>query len=342
MKTIDAYEVNNGSKTLLNANECYRNLPEDIINEIKDNLEEVLFNRYPDNSANLLTKTYSKAFNIKEDNVIFGNGSDEMLGLVIGLNIKEGKKLYTLTPDFSMYDYYTSFHGGDMVKYPIDLNNGFNVDDFIKKGKEENVSIIIFSNPNNPTGTLVSKDDIKKILNSFDIPVVIDEAYGEFCDCSMVDEIDNYKNLYVTKTLSKAYGVAGIRLGMIISNKDNIDTLRDMKVPYNVNSVTQYIGSIILNHKEELDVYSKEIVKRRDNFYNEIINRKYKDLVVYPSHANFIYGKSSMKDELVTNMLSNGISIRNYKDDSFRITIGSEIEMEDVLSVIDYTYGGSL
>ncbi len=342
MKTIDAYEVNNGSKTLLNANECYRNLPEDIINEIKDNLEEVLFNRYPDNSANLLTKTYSKAFNIKEDNVIFGNGSDEMLGLVIGLNIKEGKKLYTLTPDFSMYDYYTSFHGGDMVKYPIDLNNGFNVDDFIKKGKEENVSIIIFSNPNNPTGTLVSKDDIKKILNSFDIPLVIDEAYGEFCDCSMVDEIDNYQNLYVTKTLSKAYGVAGIRLGMIISNKGNIDTLRDMKVPYNVNSVTQYIGSIILNHKEELDVYSKEIIKRRDNFYNEIINRKYKDLVVYPSHANFIYGKSSMKDELVTNMLSNGISIRNYKDDSFRITIGSEIEMEDVLSVIDYTYGGSL
>lgn len=342
MKTIDAYEVNNGSKTLLNANECYRNLPEDIINEIKDNLEEVLFNRYPDNSANLLTKTYSKAFNIKEDNVIFGNGSDEMLGLVIGLNIKEGKKLYTLTPDFSMYDYYTSFHGGDMVKYPIDLNNGFNVDDFIKKGKEENVSIIIFSNPNNPTGTLVSKDDIKKILNSFDIPVVIDEAYGEFCDCSMVDEIDNYKNLYVTKTLSKAYGVAGIRLGMIISNKDNINVLRDMKVPYNVNSVTQYIGSIILKHKDELDVYSKEIIKRRDYFYNELVNRKYKDLVVYPSHANFIYGKSSMKDELVTNMLSNGISIRNYKDDSFRITICSEIEMEDVLSVIDYTYGGSL
>ena len=342
MKTIDAYEVNNGSKTLLNANECYRNLPEDIINEIKDNLEEVLFNRYPDNSANLLTKTYSKAFNIKEDNVIFGNGSDEMLGLVIGLNIKEGKKLYTLTPDFSMYDYYTSFHGGDMVKYPIDLNNGFNVDDFIKKGKEENVSIIIFSNPNNPTGTLVSKDDIKKILNSFDIPLVIDEAYGEFCDCSMVDEIDNYKNLYVTKTLSKAYGVAGIRLGMIISNKDNINVLRDMKVPYNVNSVTQYIGSIILKHKDELDLYSKEIIKRRDYFYNELVNRKYKDLVVYPSHANFIYCKSSLKDELITNMLSNGISIRNYKDDSFRITIGSEIEMEDVLSVIDYTYGGSL
>lgn len=342
MKTIDAYEVNNGSKTLLNANECYKNLPENIINEIKDNLEEVLFNRYPDNSANLLTKTYSNAFNINEGNFIFGNGSDEMLGLVIGLNINEGKKLYTLTPDFSMYDYYTSFHGGDMVKYPIDLDKGFNVDDFIKKGKEDNVSIIIFSNPNNPTGTLVSKDDIKKILNSFNIPVIIDEAYGEFCDCSMVDEIDNYQNLYVTKTLSKAYGVAGIRLGMIISNKGNIDTLRDMKVPYNVNSVTQYIGSIILNHKEELDVYSKEIIKRRDNFYNEIINRKYKDLVVYPSHANFIYGKSSMKDELVTNMLSNGISIRNYKDDSFRITIGSEIEMEDVLSVIDYTYGGSL
>lgn len=342
MKTIDAYEVNNGSKTLLNANECYKNLPENIINEIKDNLEEVLFNRYPDNSANLLTKTYSNAFNINEGNFIFGNGSDEMLGLVIGLNINEGKKLYTLTPDFSMYDYYTSFHGGDMVKYPIDLDKGFNVDDFIKKGKEDNVSIIIFSNPNNPTGTLVSKDDIKKILNSFNIPVIIDEAYGEFCDCSMVDEIDNYKNLYVTKTLSKAYGVAGIRLGMIISNKGNIDTLRDMKVPYNVNSVTQYIGSIILNHKEELDVYSKEIIKRRDNFYNEIINRKYKDLVVYPSHANFIYGKSSMKDELVTNMLSNGISIRNYKDDSFRITIGSDLEMEDVLSVIDYTYGGSL
>ena len=163
--------------------------------------------------------------------------------------------------------------------------------------------------------------------------------HGEFCDCSMVDEINNYSNLYVTKTLSKAYGVAGIRLGMILSNKDNINVLRSMKVPYNVNSVTQFIGIKILEHKDELDVYSKEIIERRDEFYNELVKRDYNDLVIYPSYANFIYFRSNLKDELIDNLESNGISIRSFNDDSFRITIGSEKEMEDVLEIIDDTFG---
>ena len=131
MKTVDAYKVDRGSKVLLNANESYKNLPKHIIEEIKEGIEEVLFNRYPDSSADLLTKTYAKAFNVSEDNVMFGNGSDEMLGLIIGLNIKEGRKLYTLNPDFSMYDYYTSFHQGNVLKYSID---NFDVDKFIQNG----------------------------------------------------------------------------------------------------------------------------------------------------------------------------------------------------------------
>ena len=275
--------------------------------------------------------------------VMFGNGSDEMLGLIIGLNIKKGKKLYTLKPDFSMFDYYATFHEGSVIKYQIDLDKGFNVLDFIENGKKENVSMILFSNPNNPTGNLISSDDIKIILNEFkDIPVVIDEAYGEFSNSTMMYEIYNYPNLYVTKTLSKAYGVAGIRLGMILSNSENIKNLKEMKVPYNVNSITQYIGSIIIKHKKETDEYIKEIIERREKFYNNLISRNYDDLTIYKSFSNFIYFKSKLKSELISNFEENGISIRNFNDDSFRITIGSEEEMEEVLNIIDYTYGGSI
>ena len=339
MKKIDAYVVSKQTKIILNANECYKNLPSKLIDEIKDNLHNIEFNRYPDNDAVDLTKKYSEVFNINEDNVLFGNGSDEMLGLVIGLNIKEGKKLYTFSPDFSMYDYYVSFHEGLMCKYSIEET--FNVDEFIELGKKENPSIIVFSNPNNPTGMIVSKEDIEKILVSFkDIPVVVDEAYGEFYNQTMVNDIDLYKNLYVTKTLSKAYGVAGIRLGIIISNKENIEKLKVMKVPYDVNTLSQFIGIKLLDYKEESEKYIKEIIERREWFYKEIISRNYSDLKIYKSYANFIYGKSSKKEELVNNFNNEGITIRVFKDDSFRISIGSLNDMQEVLRVIDQTFGG--
>lgn len=332
MKCMDNCFTKVSEGILLHANESYQNLSEELLKDFQRDLPQILFHRYPDSEATHLCKLYGKHFDLNPSQVLVGNGSDEVIGLIIGLYITRGSKLLTLQPDFDMYDFYTAFHDGIMVKFSP--QEEFDVDAFIRTGKQEQVSMVIFSNPNNPTGRVFEKEDLKKIIRAFDsIPVIIDEAYGEFCDNSVVEWIDTYPNLYVTRTLSKAYGLAAIRCGVVLSSSSNIQQLHKVKPPYNVNSLTQYLAARMLHdHPKTLPVV-EEIKIRRDEFYEKIC--QYPHITVYPSGANFIFCRSPKKQELLDAFQPHTILIRSYEDDSFRITIGQEDEMNLVCRIMD-------
>ena len=334
------YQVIQEEGIRLNANESPFPISEACLKEVIEAVKTIEFHRYPDDSHQQLKEAYAKYLGLQKEQLIMGNGSDEMIGLMIGLAISPNKTVYTLKPDFSMYDYYTGMHGGRMITYSYDLNQPFHVEDFIQKGKKEQVNMILFSNPNNPTGKIISSADIKTILQAFpNIPVIIDEAYGEFADQSMLEYIDTFPNLLILRTMSKAFGMAALRLGFLIGCASTIARIRPYKVPYNVNSLTQMIGKIVLHHQEEMKDNITNIIKERERMYKQIQSMSLTNVQFFSSHANYLYGTSNNKQTFLQALKEKRIIIRDYADsDAFRITIGTQKDNTQVLSIIQSVF----
>ena len=302
----------------LDSNESYIGMKSDLHSIIKSTLGMVQLNRYPENSNLMIRSLYANyaGDGITEENIIAGCGSDEMLGLAIGATIGENKKLLTLSPDFTMYDYYVSLHGGNVIKYETAKDGCVDIDDFIKQGKSENIDLILFSNPNNPTGYALNCEEIEKILIAFkETCVIIDEAYYEFNGESMIKYINKYDNLLVTRTLSKAWGLASLRVGFLISNKKNIDKLNSYKVPFNISSLSQAAAEVALENVNRVKEDTKVIVQERERVYialKEIEKEAALKIEFYNSKGNYIFGRTPYKDALFAGLKERWNSYKKF------------------------------
>lgn len=331
-------DSNEEFKIKLDANEIFMNIDDNVIMKMKSSLSGIELYRYPENEMKAIRELYGKYAEVDPENVIVGNGSDEVLELIIGKVVKPESKILTLGPDFVMYDFFGKRFRGELIKYNIGSSMSFNVDEFIKLGKENDVEIIIFSNPNNPTGINITAEDIIKILKSFEnTTVVVDEAYYEFNGESMIPYINDYSNLFVTRTLSKAWGLAALRVGFIISSKENIRDLLNYKVPYTISSYSQKVAEIALKYPKIIKENTEIIIKEREALYEklkEIEKNAAMKIEFFKSKGNFIFGKTYHKDALIKGLESHNIYIRNFNDDSFRITVGSPRENRKVIEAI--------
>lgn len=333
MKKMKGYQGKKQGDMMLNANELYQNLSAAIQKEIQDSIPTISFHRYPDETNAALIQAYANVMKIPAQQILAGNGSDEMLGLMIGYFLGKAKVLYTLSPDFSMYDYYASMYESTILKFTCEEDGSFSVPQFIQEGKKQDVHMILFSNPNNPTGHRITNAQVCQIVEAFpNIPVIIDEAYAEFAEESMIEMLTIYDNLYITRTLSKAYGLAAARLGFLLSNTFNIAQIRPYVVPYNISSITQKIGTIVLQHAEAFTSIIAGLKKERERVFT--VCQTLQSMIVYPSHANYLYGRSVHKSALLAYLEQEGIVIRSYQDDSFRITIGEKSENDKVIMLL--------
>lgn len=340
MKTINGYKEkeSNNIGIRVNANESYRNISKNELKDILNEINNFEFNRYPDTESYDLRKAYGKVIGVKEENIIAGNGSDEMISLIITSKISRHKTVLTINPDFSMYNFYTALNDGIIRKYNTEEDGRFSINKFISFGKKVSPKVIIFSNPNNPTGHVIDSRDIEYVLEAFkESIVVVDEAYYEFYGQSMISYIEKYRNLIVTRTLSKAWGLASLRIGFLISNKELIKELNKYKAPYNLNSFSQIIGCSILNHPEKILKSVEEIVYERERLYKnlkQIENESENKIKFYESKANFIFGRFDLIDKLEMFLCQEGILIRYFDNDSFRITVGSPLENDLIVNTI--------
>lgn len=314
----------------LDSNEIYLEMNENILMKMKSCLINTELHRYPNNEMKNIRDLYAQYANTSSKNIIVGNGSDEMIELVVSKVIKQGKKAMTLGPDFVMYDFFVSRFGGELKTYDISKTMNFNLQEFIELGKQENPDLIIFSNPNNPTGIGIELENIISILEAFkDTTVLVDEAYYEFYGKTMIPYVNKYKNLIVTRTLSKAWGLASLRVGFLITNEDNLCELLKHKVPYTVSSFSQNLASIVLKYPENVLNNAKQVINQREELYKnlkEIQKNAAMNILFYPSKGNFIYGSTKHKEALIRGLKDNGIIIRNFNDDTFRITVGSPMQ----------------
>ena len=333
-KAVSAYEAHVQEGVLLNANESPTNFDEQILTEIKASLDTTLFHRYPDDSYRSLKEAYAQVVGVEPDMVLCGNGSDQMLGLLIGCAMAEGKTLATLAPDFGMYDYYVSMYGGTIKKYPIAAGKPLDMDAFVAFAKD--ADMVLFSNPNNPTGNAFDPDTIVEVARRFNGITVVDEAYIDFSPLpSTVSRLAECPRLIVMQTLSKAWAGAALRLGIAFASAEIVDIFNKVKYPYNINVLTQREALRLLDAEDHVRAVAAELSDARDRLTAELVMLVTVEHV-YPSAANFLLVKVADPDGLYAWLRDRGIIVRNRNrvnmcSGCLRITVGSESENELLL-----------
>ncbi len=327
IKDLQPYEALSGEFQIrLDANESFLTLPEGIKREIESELARLPLNRYPDSTAAQLCAAFADFYSLRAENVSAGNGSDELISIIVSAFLMKGEAYATIEPDFSMYSFYGNICEAEHLRLKKQVDFSIDVDNVIEVCKNKNVKLLIFSNPCNPTSIGLPKGEVRKIIEALpEVLIVLDEAYMDFWSESMLPEIDKYSNLIILKTCSKAFGMAGIRLGFAVSSEDITRAIWAVKSPYNVNVITQAMGRIILSHKVEVRQGIDEIIASKDRLYNELRRIDGAEWKILPSKTNFIAIKMDKADEFLKFMNSNGISIR-YTCGLIRVTCGNEEE----------------
>lgn len=283
-----------------------------------------VLNRYPDPQAASLRKLMAKDLKVKPQNILHGNGSDELISCLI--TTFGGPVLYPV-PTFSMYGIISQALGERKIEIPLDDKFDIDTDAFVKSIKRRNPKLLFLSSPNNPTGNCFSEDRILKIIRQSKGLVIVDEAYQPFSDKkSFVPLIKKYENLIVLRTLSKI-GLAGLRVGFMIAGTDIINEVNKVRLPFNVNSLSQKVAAEALQNKSQMRSDIRLIISERKRLFKELAGMD--GIKPYPSDANFIFFNVEDGDRVHSGLLSKGVLIRNMKgvaEGCLRVTVGAPAE----------------
>ena len=293
------------------------------------------FNRYPDPMAAGVVKAFSEFYKIDPALVTAGNGSDELIFLIESAFLEKGDKMLVVSPDFSMYNFYSSICEVECGSFIKNDSLDIDVDALINKINKDNIKLVIFSNPCNPTGRGITAEEARKLISKTDSLIVLDEAYMDFWDQSLLDEVEQYSNLIIFRTASKAVGSAALRLGFAVANKTISSAIKAVKSPYNVNSFSQAAGEIIYKNQDFLKNRLKTIVLSRKKLYNGLveISKTKADFEPVESVANFVFVKTPESKKIWEYLKEKSIVVR-LMGEYLRITAGTDEEVDETLRTI--------
>jgi histidinol-phosphate aminotransferase len=306
--------------------------PESLQEQWLAELKKVELNRYPDPQASELKNTFRKAFSLSpKHELMFGNGSDELIQLLVMAVAKPNASILTVTPSFSMYRLIAEYMGVNVIEVPLQQDSFALQMNLILEGIEKHKPAIIFlACPNNPTGTLWPRDSVEEIIKLATGLVVIDEAYSPFSSYSMMSLVERYPHALMMRTVSKM-GLAGLRLGWILGDELWMGELNKIRLPYNINALTQVSVKFALQNIAVFNQQAEQICQQRGMLSEAL--QAIENIKVFPSEANFILFKilSRTADDVYKNLLDNKIIIKNVSNNDLlenclRVTIGTEEE----------------
>lgn len=294
------------------------------------------WNRYPDSTQNKLKTSLATFKNLSPQQIAIGNGSDELIDLVIKIFCEPKKdSILMMNPSFAMYGFYAAINENRVLQLNLDENFEIVKDDFLNIVKDESIKIFFLCSPNNPTGN--STEDIEFYLQNFNGIVVVDEAYIEFSGKkSSLDLLAQYPNLIVLQTFSKAWGIAGARVGTAYASEEIIQLINTVKAPYNVNALSQELIINALKDENRLKENVQNIITERqwlmDQFKNiECITK------VFPTDANFFLIQMKDVEEVYGKMLEKEI-LTSRRDPAIpgclRINVGNRQENEKLINLL--------
>ncbi|MEW6096812.1 MAG: histidinol-phosphate transaminase [bacterium] len=336
IKTLKPYELPDISCPIkLDAMENPYDLPDEIKELVKEKITG--FNRYPDPQANDLRNTIALYLGLDKEEILVGNGSDELI-LYILLSFKSNQVVFP-TPTFAMYRILAQIANSTSTGVP--LKDGFELnDEEILKVTKDTPSIVFIAYPNNPTANCFSKEKVLRIVEESKGLIIIDEAYFEFSKETFLPLINSYDKVIILRTFSKAFGLAGLRIGYLIANQAVVSELFKVKLPYNLNSFSQAVATCAMeNFRYLLQPQINKIMVQRERLYSFL--KGIDGIIPYPSDANFILFKTLNipANTLFSDLVEEGILIRNLSEEGIanclRVTIGSEVENNIFMEKID-------
>jgi len=317
----------------LDAMENPFNLPDELKSAWAEALTAAEINRYPDADMYRLRKKIAMKSGVDADQVLIGNGSDEIIQML--LMAAEQGACVTPSPTFVMYDLISRWLKRPVSTVPLENDFSLNAEKFLQLCAREKASIAFLACPNNPTGNMWPDETIKKIANNFRGIVVIDEAYLPFADRNNTHHIA--PNVLVLRTYSKI-GWAGLRLGYLLGYKDTIAQLNKVRLPYNINTLTQISAEFFLDHFDIFEKQAAEIRSERERVAKEL--GQLDGIELFPSQANFILTRTPRADDIFEQLKRKNILIKNMSGqggvlkDCLRITIGSAEENSALLAAL--------
>lgn len=298
------------------------------------------FNRYPDPLQYAVKERISKIKNIGTEHIFLGNGSDEAIDLLMRVFCEPRiDEIMILPPTYGMYQVSASISDIGIKEVPLTVDFQPNMDEILAKANDK-TKILFLCSPNNPTANSFELETMEHLVKHFNGIVVIDEAYIDFSEQeSRMNWIEKYPNLVILQTFSKAWGLAGIRLGMAFASAEIIDLLNKVKPPYNINQLTQEIALQALENQGQTQTYIKQILKERLLLKSTLEGLRIV-IETYPTDANFILAKFENPQKVYDFLVSKGIIVRDRSkvilcDDCLRITVGTKVENELLINELN-------
>lgn len=301
---------------------------------------EELYNRYPDPLQKQLKEKISRIKGVPPANMFIGNGSDEAIDILFRAFCNPGvDNVLVLPPTYGMYEVSANINDVEVRKVPLLAN--FQMDpDGMADQIDEHTKLIFICSPNNPTGNSIERDDIEMVLNNFSGLVVVDEAYINFArQKTLIAELTEYPNLVILQTLSKAWGLAGLRVGMAFASEEIIEVFNKVKPPYNVNAASQQLALEALDHVDAVNDWIKRTVEQRD-VLAKALGRFSFVKEIYPSDANFLLVQFDDARAGYDYLVQQGIVVRDRSkvilcEGCLRITVGTEEENAKLIDALN-------
>ena len=346
IKKIQAYHVADASGLIkLDAMENPYPLSEGLREALQARLSKADLNRYPDPSASALRDKLREVMHVPEEkSIVLGNGSDELIQMlamaVADHDGDDAVSLMSFDPGFVMYKMIADFAGIEYVGVPLREDFTLDMQSVRAAIIEHQPAVIFIAYPNNPSANCYSEKDIEEIISIAPGMVVLDEAYHPFAQTSFMGRLTDYDNLLVMRTVSKM-GLAGLRLGLLCGHPDIIDEIDKVRLPYNINVLTQVAAEFVLDNASELDQQAKLIRDERERLLEKMA--AISSLDVFPSQANFILFRVADKNanDVFDSIRNSGVLIKNMRADEgllkscLRVTVGMPAENEAFLDALE-------
>ena len=333
----DAKDVR--AEVMLASNENPQNLPGEIVAKIASRLGEFRFNRYPDPTANELRRLVAEANGLEPENVLFGNGGDELIFDILLAWGGPGRTLLDMPPTFSMYSIDAASTGTNVARVPRRADFSVDTDAVLARVAEGDVDVVIVSNPNNPTGNLTDEGFLIDLLNATDAIVLVDEAYFEFSRHTMRPHMARHSNLVILRTFSKAFSLAGLRVGYLLGHADVIRELMKVRQPYSVDAFSQLVAATVFRERVAFEQGISDLIRGRDQIVHGM--RILHGVEVFESESNFVLFRVEHASALWRDLLHNhSVLIRDFSrtpglENCLRVTVGTAEENQRFLDALD-------
>jgi histidinol-phosphate aminotransferase len=340
LESLSPYEAREPDVEVnLSANENPQNLPHEVVEKMAELLPQFRFNRYPDPMAGRLRELIAEANGLDAANVLVGNGGDELIFDLLLAWGGPGRTLMNFPPTFAMYEIDAQVTGTAVVNVPRRAD--FSVDEAaaVERVKVGDIDCVFVAHPNNPTGNLQPETFLIDLLASTDALVLVDEAYFEFSRHTMRPHMQRHRNLVILRTFSKAFSLAGLRVGYLLAHEDVVRELTKVRQPYAVDRFSQWVAAMVFRERVTFEAQISELIRQRDVLWHGLAALE--GVEVFPSEANFVLFRVAHASAVWRDLLhGHGVLVRDLSrtsllEDCLRVSVGTPEENLRFLAGMD-------